>query len=231
MKERDIRDFWLNFSPETTPATTPIDKNFWSYFSPGDKILEVGSAWGRVIYECLARNLAVTGIDINSAEVANLQRKLKDEGQLDTVGLVLASATELPFPSQAFEGLFLQGLLSALPKDERLASLREAQRVLKTNGHIHIAEFELNQNDQNAIERYKSDFEVTGEYGTVSVLNGGGRELFRSHNFRREELIDLVESANLDVIDVQEKIFPTFKLKEKPGIILTAQKSKIWQTK
>lgn len=226
MKERDVRDFWLNFSPETTPATTPIDQKFWNYFSPGDKILEVGSAWGRVVYECLARNLTVIGIDINSAELANLQRRLRNESQVGTAGLVLASASELPFPSQTFNGLFLQGLLSALPKNERQISLREAQRVLKTNGHIHIAEFELNQSDQSVIERYKRDLEVTGEYGTVSVSNGAGQELFRSHNFRKEELIDLVESTDLDVIDIQQKMFPTFKSKEKPGIILVAQKSK-----
>lgn len=219
-----MRDFWMHFLPDTTPATTPISEHFWNYFSQGDELLEVGTAWGRVVYECLNRGLRITGVDINTAEIYNLQQRLKEDGIIEDTKLALASATNLPFKSENFEGVFLQGLLSALPIKERLTSLKETYRVLKHGGYVHIAEFELNNTDPDVMARYNRDLQLTGEYGTVSVTNGNGRELFWSHNFRSDELANLVQSARLEIIDISKKAFPTFKGKEKPGIILQAQK-------
>lgn len=219
-----MRDFWTRFSPETTPATTSINENIWKYFSPGDHILEVGVAWGRIVYECLNRDLRVTGIDINPKEISHLEHRLKREGLNNKVKLYVESVTKMHFRSGTFNGIFLQGLLSALSLEERSNALNEVYRVLKPKGYIHISEFELNENDPKALERYKKDLKLTGEYGTVSVTNEKGIELFRSHNFSRQELIRLLKEANLFPVEITKSMFPTFKNKLKPGIMLIVQK-------
>lgn len=219
-----MRDFWTRFPPEKTPATTSINNKIWKYFSPGNHILEVGVAWGRIVYECLKRDMRVTGIDINPREISHLEDRLKREGLGNKAKLYVENATKMHFRSGTFDGVFLQGLLSALSLDERSKVLKEVYRVLKSEGYVHISEFELNENDPIISERYKKDLKITGEYGTVSVTDKKGNELFRSHNFSRQELTKLVKGVNLEPVDISKRMFPTFKNKLKPGIMLIAQK-------
>lgn len=219
-----MRDFWARFSPETTPATTSINDKFWEYFSPRNHILEVGVAWGRIVYECLKRDLRVTGIDINSREISHLEDRLKREGLGNKAKIYVESATKMHFRTGTFDGVFLQGLLSALSLDERSKALKEVYRVLKPKGYVHISEFELNENDPKIVKRYKKDLKITGEYGTVSVTDKKGSELFRSHNFSKQELTKLVKGVNLEPVDTTKSMFPTYKNKLKPGIMLIAQK-------
>lgn len=224
MSVKQMRDFWTRFSPETTPATTPINDKFWEYFSPGDHILEVGVAWGRIVYECLKRDLRVTGIDINPQEISHLEDRLKRKGLNNKVKLYVESVTKMHFRSGSFDGIFLQGLLSALSLEKRSKAMKEVYRVLKPKGYVHISEFELNENDPIISERYKKDLKITGEYGTVSVTDKNGNELFRSHNFSRQELTKLVKGVNLEPVDITKSLFSTFKNKLKHGIMLIAQK-------
>ena len=109
MTKKQATEFWIHFAAGTTPATTPINDKFWNFFSPGDNILEVGVAWGRIVFECLKRNLRVTGIDINPTEISNLQKIIQKQKLFDKVSLHLESVTQMHFPANTFEGIFCKG--------------------------------------------------------------------------------------------------------------------------
>lgn len=161
---------------------------------------------------------------INSREISHLEDRLKYEGLSNKVKLYVESVIKMHFRSKTFDGVFLQGLLSALSLNERLKALREVSRVLKPEGYAHISEFELNENDSKVLERYKKDLKITGEYGTVSVTDSKGNELYRSHNFSKQELVKLAREVDLEPISITKGMFPTFKNKLKPGIMIIVQK-------
>lgn len=221
MSER-YRELWEKAELGKVDGTTPTNPHFWSYFKRRSHLLEVGIGWGRVALECLKRGLDVTGIDINAAEVINLSRKLQPANSI--ANLVIGDVTELPLRSNIFDGALLQGLLSALNINNRTKGLEEVRRVIKDDGIIHIAEFQLIENDNSATRRYLQDMAATGEYGTLSVKDNSGTEMFRTHNFRKTEIHSLLTKTGFEVISLEENLFRTFKGKLKPGIMIISRK-------
>src|SRR3989338_7662067 len=71
----DYKNLWLKIGANKTPSSVKIDNDFWKYFKPKDKILDVGCGWGRAVCECLKRGLYVVGIDINKNEITELKKK------------------------------------------------------------------------------------------------------------------------------------------------------------
>lgn len=104
--------------------------------------------------------------------------------------------------------------------DDRENLLRECSRILKPKGVIQIAEFGLTQNKEEYLEHAKA----TGEYGTVIVKNPDGSERFRTHNFAREELEQLITQAKLQVLYDESLDFTTVSGSKHPGHIFLCQK-------
>jgi len=225
ISEIKIQNFWKKIKANSTPGTIPVEKSFWNFFSPRDKVLEIGCAWGRIIFECYKRKLKVTGIDINKNEIIALQKKLREE-QIPK-RLVKAKTENIlssKLKDKSFEGAILLGLLSALAKKDRDKCLKETWRILKPNGFIHIGEFEMWPENLNFKKRYDEDFKITKEYGTISIKNDFGKELYQSHNFYLQELIDLVTKNGFKVTKTKKKTFISYHGHKKPGLTLIAQK-------
>ncbi len=197
-----------------TPASAKIDNDFWKYFKPEDKILDVGCGWGRGIFECLKRGLNVVGIDINKNETEELKKKrLK--------GLLVKQEDILKIKlKKEFSGVLMLGFLCVLAKKERKNALKRANSFLLDGGYIHISEFEFNKKFK---KRYDRDFKITKEYGTLSVKDNG-REIFRSHNFTKKEIFDLIKSSGFKVIKFKRAMFTSYHKGKKPGMMIIAQK-------
>jgi ubiquinone/menaquinone biosynthesis C-methylase UbiE len=209
-------NLWAKISPDKIPSSTKIDKRFWDYFKKGDNILEVGCGQGRFVYSCATRGLKATGIDINKEAIDLLE---------EDAWLFGAKASHLDILNAKFEekfkGALLQGLLGAMEENDRLKCLNKVKSIMEKGGYLHIAEFEMSDKYE---KRYKEDFKLTGEYGTMSIKDkDSGEELCRGHNFFKEELIELVKKAGLKIISFKQTFFSSYHGEKKPGMMIIAK--------
>lgn len=212
------RNFWLKMKANKTPSSVKIDNDFWKCFKPGDKILDVGCGWGRAIYECTKRDLSVVGVDINRNEIKELKKELKRKNLKGTeikCGDILKIKLE-----KEFRGVLMLGFLSAISKRKRKRSLERIRSFLIDGGYIHISEFKMSDKFK---ERYENDFKITKEYGTLSVKDGVV-EVFRSHNFTKQEIFDLIKGSGFKIVKFKRAKFTSYHGDKKPGIMIIAQK-------
>jgi ubiquinone/menaquinone biosynthesis C-methylase UbiE len=221
---KPAHQLWKKIPAGKTPGTTPVLSQFWKLLPRKGQVLEVGSGWGRIVFECLEREFDVIGIEINKGEVAALNKKIKALGLSNHAKNYCRNIVKSGFKSGSFDGVIMQGVLGALSKNDRPLAAREAYRVLKVGGYLHIAEFEIIINNEQASDRYQQDFKVTKEFGTLSIKDEHGRELYQTHNFNKEELSLLLKDAGFKLIKVSPRTFTSYHGKKKPGLLLIATK-------
>ncbi len=100
----------------------------------GGTVLDVATGTGLVAEQLLARGHPVTGLD-QSPEMLVVARKRFG----DSVELIEASATEIPFPNASFDHLTFTYLLRYV--DDPGAALAELARVVRPGGTIASLEF------------------------------------------------------------------------------------------
>ncbi len=220
-----MQKFWQKISANKTPGTMPVSEEFWKKFKPGDHILEVGCAWGRIVFECLKRDFKVTGIDINSHEVNLLQKRLKEQNiSTKEAKIKVSDILSSKFKEGTFSGAILLGVLAGMPIDKRIKCLKEVCRILKPDGVVYIGEFELNTSDPVYRKRYEEDMLITGEFGTLSVKDDSGEELYRTHNFSVDEISKTIIESGLTLESVTKSTFISYHGNKKPGIMIIARK-------
>lgn len=105
----------------------------------GDRLLEIGCGVGAVLGQIgLAHpEVRLRGIDISSDQIATARRHLADLGLRD-VELVVGDGAELPWPDRHVDRVRLVWVVEHLA--DPLLVLREARRVLRRGGTIHLTE-------------------------------------------------------------------------------------------
>ncbi len=222
-RESSIGDFWKNIPPGKVPGTTPIDKIFWDYLQEKDKLCEVGCGDGRLIPELVKRGFMVVCSDINKAAVSSLRGKIEIAGLKNRVSVLKDDICQTKLPRNWFAGVLMQGVLGSMAKKNRLSALKGVGKILNAEGVVHIAEFEVMRKPSMLI-RYDLDEKITGEYGTLSIKDVSGQEIYRTHNFTEEELRMLIRSAKLKLISIKRKVFVSYHGRRKPGLVIVAQK-------
>jgi ubiquinone/menaquinone biosynthesis C-methylase UbiE len=109
---------------------------------PGDKVLDVGCGSGNLTLT--AKSYAgpsgkVHGIDA-SPEMIDVARKKASNSQLDVV-FDLGLIEKLPFVNATFDVVISRLVIHHLPDDVKQRAFAEIFRVLKTNGHLFLADF------------------------------------------------------------------------------------------
>lgn len=217
MKNKDMDNLWAKIPPAKIPSSTRIDEKFWGYFKEGDSVLEVGCGLGKFVYACAGRGLRIIGVDINKEAIELLNKDAYLIGAKVYYADILTTKLK-----EKFKGALLQGLLSSLGKKARIKCLDKLKSVMEENGYLHIAEFEMSDKFK---KRYKEDFKLTGEYGTLSIKDKDtGGELCRSHNFYKEEIIELIEKAGFIIVSFERAFFISYHGEKKPGMMIIAQK-------
>lgn len=108
----------------------------------GDRVLEIGCGTGTVTLMAAQRvglNGAAVGIDPSPEMLARALAKLK-RSPLPQVSFLTAGGDVLPFPAGHFDAVILFLVIHEMAHADRIASLREAVRVLKPEGHVVIGE-------------------------------------------------------------------------------------------
>lgn len=108
---------------------------------PGQSVLDVGCGTGTLtlLIKQTEPDVLVYGLDIDSQALSIAQEKIGKTGEIIT--LQQGSATCLPYPDESFDRVFASLLLHHLTRQDKQQMLREALRVLKPGGELHVADF------------------------------------------------------------------------------------------
>ena len=112
----------------------------WIDIQKNMEVLEIGPGPGTFTIEA-ARRLGIReklyAVDIQPKVISMLNERLQKEN-IENVISKVASASELPFPDEQFDRVFMVGVLGEIP--DKIKALREAHRVLRNDGLFAIGE-------------------------------------------------------------------------------------------
>jgi SAM-dependent methyltransferase len=107
---------------------------------PGDRVLDVGSGFGRHVYECARRGARVVALDYAADEVVETRDTLAamvEAGEITAdklIGVLRGDACSLPFPDATFDVVITSEVLEHIQDD--VAAIAEMVRVLKPGGRF-----------------------------------------------------------------------------------------------
>jgi len=106
----------------------------------GDAVLDVGSGFGRHVYECARRGARVVALDHAADEVLETRNTLAamvDAGEITAdrlIGVLRGDARSLPFANDTFDVVITSEVLEHIQDD--VAAIAEMVRVLKPGGRF-----------------------------------------------------------------------------------------------
>jgi ubiquinone/menaquinone biosynthesis C-methylase UbiE len=200
----------IPFSEKNTHYMIPLPTSLTSFLSGKDvkNVLEVGCGYGRACFYLCEHSYGAVGVDLGKAQVKSALAEAKSRTTTEGVAFVINDARTLCFSDSFFDAVTLLGVLTLVPKSERMKVLDEAYRVLKPSGHLFMEEFGRSWDNPVYARRYRNDLKITGEMGTITVRDKNGRILHFGHHFTRGELHSILRRFR--VISFEEDTFTSY---------------------
>lgn len=106
-----------------------------------ERVLEIGCGTGNLalLVKRIRPQLEVVGLDPDSKALARAARKSRRAAL--ALKLDRGFADQLPYPAGSFDRVLSSLMFHHLEADQRVASLREAWRVLRPGGSLHLMDF------------------------------------------------------------------------------------------
>lgn len=160
-------------------------------------ILDVGCGYGRLCHELNELGYKnVVGIDMSD--------KMIQEGRnlFPHLDLQCFVSQDIPVKDCSFDVVIMFAVLTCIPTDKRQRDLiNSVMRVLKPNGHIHVSDYFL-QDDQRNQVRYDAYNKKYNVYGVFELEDG---VVLRHHS--RQWIATLLSPFNQ--ISLNEMMAPT----------------------
>lgn len=108
---------------------------------PGHRVLEIGCGTGNLalVVNREYPGTHVVGLDPDPKALARARRKAAREGL--SVQLDRGFAGELPYPDESFDRVLSAFMFHHLDPTEKRKALREAKRILRPGGSLHLLDF------------------------------------------------------------------------------------------
>jgi ubiquinone/menaquinone biosynthesis C-methylase UbiE len=156
---------------------------------PGYQVLEIGCGTGNltILTARLCAGVGIVGMDPDPKALERARRKAARGGA--SVRFDQAFAEALSYPDASFDRVLSALMLHHLPPDTKLAAVREAWRVLRPGGSLHVVDFAEHQQRaagvHGALARmFASHDHPTPGPGVLDLMRTGG---FRNCEERARE--------------------------------------------
>src|SRR5690242_14342724 len=106
------------------------------------RVLEVGCGTGSLVMQIkkLYPHVEVVGLDPDPKALARARRKAASAAA--SIQFDIGFAGQLPYPDAEFDRVFSSFMFHHLPADEKEKMLSEVRRVPKSDGELHLLDFE-----------------------------------------------------------------------------------------
>jgi SAM-dependent methyltransferase len=164
------------------------------------EMMEVGCGAGPNLVWLAEKGIKASGIDISPKALELCRANLERRNLGDRVGdLLHASATDLPFEDNRFDGVLESAVFQHLPLAERKRAFAEVVRVLKPGGVF--AGHMLNRKHTTFVAR-QAETEDPNDPGTVRLDAGDGSKVHLesiglAHFYAKEEYQDLLAGCSV----------------------------------
>jgi len=162
-----------NIGWKSDEATEEVKRSFYEgIIKEGDRVLDIGSGFGRNANWLATKGVVVTAININTKEIKESMEKAKKLGV--NVTYLKAKATELPFPDGSFEVALDLGCTHMITdRNSQKKAEREVARVLVAGGwliyfgfskkhpdYVNKTQSPMFRNFEDIEAMYGDDFEI-----------------------------------------------------------------------
>ncbi len=108
---------------------------------PDQRVLDIGCGTGTltILAQQLHPQAEVVGLDPDPKALANARRK--SEGARVTVQFDRGFSDDLPYPPASFDRVLSSFMFHHLTREEKLGTLRDIRRVLRSGGSLHLLDF------------------------------------------------------------------------------------------
>lgn len=155
----------------------------------GARVLDVGCGFGLPAFRLADKEptVHVVGISNNASQVAGANRRAADLGLADRVTFENVDAHHLPYEDDSFDVVWV---VETLPHLDRLAALREFNRVVKPGGRVVITDMFLNAEPSPAELAELRDHEAKTAM-SPRLLEHDYREVVAQSGLELQELKDI----------------------------------------
>jgi SAM-dependent methyltransferase len=201
---------WAAFEPASIPTKTytPQLARWLAALDQSPlRVVDIGCGAGNSTQRLVARGFSVVGLDINEAAISQLKAALADTA-VELHVRDVASPGGLGLAPTSFDAAVCQLVASVVgDAQDRAALLRNISEVLRPGGSLFIS-FSGLSDDLNPeyASLYARDRAETGEHGSYVSRAADGRELYRTHHFGREEIVQLLTAHGFHDIQIDEQL-------------------------
>ncbi|HBE83390.1 MAG TPA: methyltransferase domain-containing protein [Pyrinomonadaceae bacterium] len=175
-------------------AVDPLRRLFEKYLRPDSLMLEGGCGMGNYISYYSARGINVIGLDFAQKALRTLRIRQP------ALKLIAGDVSKMPFPDETFDLYYSGGVVEHFEGGAE-ESLREARRVLKSNGTLLISVPYFNPLRRLLAAFRRDDWQTLDHAERDQNLPEG--KAFFQYAYKKAEFISMLSAAGLETIDTQ----------------------------